>query len=61
MRGAVDDGYARVIRVGDDPSLTAAGAGAASGEASADAIAAAVTEIEAQRDRPGADGGQRHG
>ena len=49
MRGAVDDGFARVIRAGDDRSLTAPGAGVASGEATAAAIAAAASEIEAQR------------
>lgn len=49
LRGAVEDGYARVIQLETDPSLTAPGAAAAAAATAAGAIAAAVAEVKAER------------
>lgn len=49
LRGAVEDGYARVIRIGEDSSLSAPGAANSVGQESAGAIAAAVQEVNAER------------
>lgn len=49
LRGAVEDGFARVIQLETDPSLTAPGGAAAAAAAATGAIAAAVTEVKAER------------
>ena len=49
MRGAIDDGYARVIQIGSEPSLTAPGEAPSAGQQAAGQIAAAVAEINAER------------
>ena len=49
LRGAVEDGYARVVQIGDDPSLTAPGGAPSVGESAASAVAAAVAEVHAER------------
>lgn len=49
LGGAVEDGYARVVTIGADPSLTAPGGAAAAGQAAGAAVAAAAEEIRAER------------
>lgn len=49
LRGAIDDGFARVVQIETGASLTEPGGAAAAGEAAAATIAAAVTEISAER------------
>ena len=49
LSGAVDDGYARVIQIGEDSSLTAPGGANSAGQSGAGAIAAAVAEVQAER------------
>lgn len=49
LRGAVDDGYARVIQIGEDSSLSAPGGASSAGQSGAGAIAAAVAEVHAER------------
>ncbi len=49
LRGAVDDGYARVLQIGEDSSLAAPGGANSAGQSGASAIAAAVAEVNAER------------
>jgi circadian clock protein KaiC len=49
LRGAVEDGFARVVQIASEESLASPGAAVPGGQAAAMTIGAAATEIEAER------------